>query len=429
MLVSQLYPNAETPSNIRQRNRFTVLRLLRDHGPLSKSDLVELTNRTNTTIAAIVDSLLDERLVEVVDETQPGQSLEPTRGRPAMLYRISSSHWIAAGIQIASNSVTVIIMGLDGTVYAHDTVAAPENLASGDVLRIAGDLLEDLVRNTRDLHMELLGIGVALEGFVNPETGQSLWMLFRTRWKDVQVQAYFEDRFQLPVVTEYRVFAAAIAEAAYGAARDIPDFVYLNIDTGIATATVASGQLVRSSIQPTGITGGLGHVLTTSSPKPCFCGNSGCLHNEITTQALTLQLGDLIRLGQGHGIGPFWESHDPTFANLIKAVKHQDALALQLRNRFIEHLGIAVKGAIQLFSAHLLIIGGPTIQLGGIEAIHAAQNAAQQLSILHEILGNTRVIASTLKPDSATVGAATLIVHAVMNGQILLAPDRTTATG
>jgi transcriptional regulator of PTS gene len=220
-------------------------------------------------------------------------------------------------------------------------------------------------------------------------------------------------------VIEYRVFAAAIAEAAYGAARDIPDFVYLNIDTGVATATVASGQLVRSSIQPTGITGGLGHVLTTSSPKPCFCGNSGCLHNEITTQALTLQLKELLKLGRGHGLGEFWEDHEPTFLNLIEAINHQDALALQLRTRFIEHLGIVVRAAIQLFSANLLIIGGPTIQFGGKQAIQAAQEAAQQLTILHELLGKTRVVASDLKPDSATVGAATLVVHALMNGQIL----------
>jgi glucokinase len=310
-------------------------------------------------------------------------------------------------------------LGLDGTVFAHGTEPAPENLASDEVLRIAGDLLEELLNRTHDLQMDLLGIGVALEGFVNSETGQSVWMLFRTQWKDVLVQAYFEERFHLPVVIEYRVYAAAMAEAVYGAARDTPDFVYLNIDTGIATATVASGVLVRSSTQPAGITGGLGHVLTTSSPKPCFCGNTGCLHNEITTQALTLQLKELLKLGRGHSIGEFWETREPTFPNLIEAIQHRDALALQLRDRFIEYLGIAVRGAIQLFSANLLVIGGPTIQFGGEEAIVAVQNVTQRLTILHEILGKTRVAASTLKPDSATVGAATLVVHAVMNGQIV----------
>ena len=418
MLHSQLYPTAETPSDTRQRNRFTVLRLLRDHGPLSKSDLVRLTARTNTTIATILDGLLTERLVERVEGGAHSLDSEPSRGRPAILYRLSQTCWITAGIQIASDSITAVIMGLDGTVFAHKVVAAPANLPAGEVLSLAGDLLESLVSQTQDMAMGLLGIGVALEGFVNSETGESVWMLFRTQWKDVPIQAYFQKRFQLPVVTEYRVYAAAMAEAAYGAARNIPDFAYLNIDTGIATATVASGVLVRSSTQPSGITGGLGHVLTTTSPKPCFCGNTGCLHNEITTQALTLQLNELLKLGHGHGISPYWDHHEPTFPHLIEAVKQGDALALQIRDRFVEQLGIAVRGAIQLYTANLLIVGGPTIRFGGERALEGAQNSTRRLTILHDLLGKTRVIASLLEPDSATVGAATLVVHAVMNGQI-----------
>ncbi|WP_119071174.1 ROK family transcriptional regulator [Aggregatilinea lenta] len=416
MLISQLYPTAETPADIRQRNRFAVLRLLRDHDPLSKSDLVRFTDRTNTTIATILDGLLAEGLVETVNET--GSLAGTTRGRPASLYRLSTARWLAAGIQIASNSVTAIIMTLDATIVAQGSAPAPEDLAAEDVLDIAGNLLDDLIERTQELNMSLLGLGVALEGFVSPETGESLWMLFRSKWKDVPVRAYLEQRFRLPVMIDYRVYAAALAEASYGAARGIQDFVYLNIDTGIATATVSSGALVRSSTQPAGITGGLGHVLTSRSSRPCFCGNIGCLHNEITIQALTAQLGEFLTLGRGHGIGLFWEDHAPTFENLIAAVRQNDALALQIRDRFIENLGIAVTGAIQLYSANLLIVGGPTLHFGGPEALEAAQHAIQRLTILHELLGSTKVIASTLLPDSATVGAATLVVHAVMVGTI-----------
>ena len=418
MLVSQLRPSAQTPSDIRQRNRFAILRLLRDHGPLAKSDLVQLTDRTNTTIATILDGLLAEELVEVVDMADQIQISEPTRGRPAIQYRLSNEYWVAAGVQIASNSITAAIMQLDGTVIVHDSVAAAEDTSPDQVLTLAGDLVDNLLERARSEGRHLLGIGIALEGFANPETGESLWMLFRSGWHNVPVQSYFEERFGLPAVIDYRVYAAALAEASYGAARDVPDFVYLNIDTGIATATVASGLLVRSSTQPAGVTGGLGHVLTSRSQKLCYCGNVGCLHNEITTQALVMQLRELLKLGSGHGLGRFWENHGPTFKNLVRAAQERDALALQLRDRFSENLAIAASGAIQLFSANMLIIGGPTVQFGGQPALDAVQRAVGRLSILHELLGETRVAASALAPDAATVGAATLVVHAVMIGQI-----------
>jgi N-acetylglucosamine repressor len=418
MLVSQLHPSAQTPADIRQRNRFAVLRLLRDHGPLAKSDLVQLTARTNTTIATILDGLLAERLVEVVDAADQIHLSEPTRGRPAIQYRLCNEYWLAAGIQITSNCITGAIMQLDGAVIIHDSVAAAEDMSPDRVLTLAGDLIDDLMEHARPAGRVLLGIGISLEGFANTETGESLWMLFRSGWQNVPVQKYFEDRFRLPAVIDYRVYAAALAEASYGAARDIPDFVYLNIDTGIATATVASGLLVRGSTQPAGVTGGLGHVITGRSQKLCFCGNVGCLHNEITAQALVLQLRELLKLGSGHGVGRYWETHKATFKNLIEAVHERDALALQLRDRFSENLTIAASSAVQLFGANLLIIGGPTMQFGGQQALDAAQRAVGRLSILHERLGETRVVASTLAPDAATVGAATLVVHAVMNGQI-----------
>ena len=418
MFVSQLHPSAQTPADIRQRNRFAVLRLLRDHGPLTKSDLVQLTDRTNTTIATILDGLLVERLVEVVDLADQIHLSEPTRGRPAIQYRLCNEYWLAAGVQITSNCITSAIMQLDGTVVAHDSVAAAEDMPPDRVLTVAGDLIDDLMEHARPAGRVLLGIGIALEGFADTETGESLWMLFRSGWQNVPVQKYFEERFRLPAVIDYRVYAAALAEASYGAARDIPDFVYLNIDTGIATATVASGLLVRGSTQPAGVTGGLGHVITGRSQKLCFCGNVGCLHNEITAQALVLQLRELLELSSGHGIGRYWETHEPSFKNLIEAVHERDVLALQLRDRFSENLTIAASSAVQLFGANLLIIGGPTMQFGGQQALDAAQRAVGRLSILHERLGETRVVASTLAPDAATVGAATLVVHAVMNGQI-----------
>ena len=418
MSVSQLYPNSETLADIRQQNRFAVLRLLSDHGALSRSDLVKLTARTNTTVATILDGLVEEELAEIVAEDKSNEAVETSRGRPASLYRLTNTRWLAAGIQITSDAVTGAFMLLDGTIIANASAAAPEDLPADNVLQIAGDLIEGLIAQVAHLEMKILGFGISLEGFVNPDTGLSLWMLFRNRWNDVPVKTFFEERFGLPTVIDYRVYAAALAEVYYGAARGIRDFVYLNIDTGIATASVASGSLVRSSTLPAGVTGGLGHILSSRSSKTCFCGNIGCMHNEITTRSLITQLKELLLLGRGHNIGQFWDTHEPTFGNLIEAIREEDALALQLRDRYSENLGITVSGTVQLFSANLVIVGGPTIQFGGYYAVEAAQRAISRLTILHPLFSQTRVLASALEPDSATVGAATLVVNAIMNGQI-----------
>ncbi len=225
----------------------------------------------------------------------------------------------------------------------------------------------------------------------------------------------------MPVAVDYRVYAATLAEAVYGAGRGVPDFAYLNVDTGVAVASVASGRMVRSSIGPAGVTGGLGHVVTTNGTRMCYCGKIGCLHTEITTKALLIQLKELVSISQGSSIGEFWQTHEIRFDNLISAAHQREALALQLRSRFAQNLGIAVSSAAQLFSANMIIIGGAAVQFGGEEALDAANRALQQITILHSQFGLTKVVASNLVPDPATVGAVTLIIEAVMEGQIVAA--------
>jgi predicted NBD/HSP70 family sugar kinase len=414
----QLHPTAKTPTEIRRLNRHVILSLLRQYAMLSKSDLVRLTGRTVTTIANILDELSAEDLVDVVDEAEQNPAVEISRGRPASLYSLSSRRWVAGGIQIASNSVTAALVSLTGEVLDWAMVAAPSDLPADEVLTTASDLLRTLIERRMMAEMELLGIGIALEGIVDVAAGVSLWMLFRSGWRDVPVAAHFEKRFGVAVLVDYRVYVAALAEALYGAARGVSDFAYLNVDTGIAVASVASGRMVRSGIGSAGVTGGLGHVLNSGSSRLCYCGKVGCLHNEITTQALVAQLRELVSVSQGNDLGIFWKTHEIRFDNLTDAAQQGDSLALQLRNRFAHSLGIAVSGTAQLFSANLIIIGGAAVHFGGEEALEEARRAVQRLVVLHSQFGLTKVVASDLLPDSATVGAGTLIIQAVMDGQI-----------
>lgn len=417
----QLRPTSETPADIRRRNRHTVLSLLRQHGALSKSDLVKLTERTGTTISTILEGLLEERLVALVSESE-NAGAESGRGRPAMFYALNGHNWIIAGLQIASSTVTAAIVNLLGEVLDSETLAAPADMPSERVLDLVGGLLDSLLARTHTPGSALLGLGIALEGLVDVDAGKSLWMLFRQQWEDVPVARYFTQRYRVPVLIDYRVYAATLAEAVYGAARGASDFAYLNIDTGVAVASVASGQLVRSGGVPTGFTGGLGHVLRTGGSRLCYCGNTGCLQTEITTQALLTQLRELLDVTRGSSFGNYWQHHDVSFENLMSAVQQNDTLALQLRSRFAQNVAIAVSGTVQLFSGNLVVVGGAAAQFGGEEALEVSRRALQRFTILHRQFGLAKVVASTLLPDSATLGAASLIIQAVMDGKITAQP-------
>ncbi len=64
---------------------------------------------------------------------------------------------------------------------------------------------------------------------------------------DVPFQSLLESAFHIPAAVENDVRMAALGEHWMGAARGIPNFVFLAIGTGIAAGIFANGTLLRGS--------------------------------------------------------------------------------------------------------------------------------------------------------------------------------------
>src|SRR2546422_11517473 len=79
-------------------------------------------------------------------------------------------------------------------------------------------------------------------------------------------------RLGVPVFPDRDVFVAAFAEAMFGAARGVRDWVYITISTGIGGAIVTDGKLLRGV---SGTAGEIGHVPIDPNGPRCGCGNIG----------------------------------------------------------------------------------------------------------------------------------------------------------
>ena len=69
---------------------------------------------------------------------------------------------------------------------------------------------------------------------------------------------------------------AAIGEALAGAARDVRDFVYVTISTGIGGAIVSGGRMLRGV---SNIAGEIGHWPVALEGPRCGCGSYGCVES------------------------------------------------------------------------------------------------------------------------------------------------------
>ncbi|MDE7413879.1 MAG: ROK family protein [Muribaculaceae bacterium] len=82
--------------------------------------------------------------------------------------------------------------------------------------------------------------------------------------------------FGLPAAGENDANAAALGEMYYGAARGMDNYIMLTLGTGVGSAIICDGRLLRGK---RGLAGELGHAIIRhdQQARPCSCGRKGCL--------------------------------------------------------------------------------------------------------------------------------------------------------
>ncbi len=170
-------------------------------------------------------------------------------------------------------------------VVDHGRVVASSSLA------IRGEL-DDLER-ARAAAMALMAgmssdvdsVGIAVPGIVDQRRGR----MVRANDKyealaNVDLIEWATSQFGVPAVLENDARAALLGEATYGAAVGSRDVVLVTLGTGIGTAALIGGSLLRGSHDHAGVLGG--HVTVSIDGPVCPCGNVGCAEALASSWAL-----------------------------------------------------------------------------------------------------------------------------------------------
>ncbi len=129
-------------------------------------------------------------------------------------------------------------------------------------------------------------LGIAVPGVVDA-TGTRLLAAHGkyASLHDVDLSAWSVSRYGVAAAVENDARAALIGEVASGSAQDQRDAALIVLGTGIGTAAIVDGRIIRGSHGHGGILGG--HVSVDVSGPRCACGNVGCAEALASTWALS----------------------------------------------------------------------------------------------------------------------------------------------
>lgn len=336
------------------------------------------------------------------------QAVVPTRAEQP------SDRSAVLALDLGATRIRAAVVAQDGTVLARDSrptplTAGPAAVVEACVTALAAVRKEPVIRART-----LTGLGVSAPGPLDAANGLLLEPPnLGPAFHDLRLGDALARATGLPVVMERDTNVAALAERAFGSARGEDDFLYLTVSTGIGGAIVAGGRLFRG---PDGLAGELGHVLVDLDGPLCGCGARGHLEAVASGSGIAAQALERVTAGDAPGLASFAgravlprRSAREIDARLVaEAEEAGDPTATDIMGRARRGFAAALVGLVDVFTPHLVVIGGGLARAQGERWLAPARDAVAGLAF-RVVAGRTRIVAAALGDDVGLAGAVPLL--------------------
>ncbi len=239
-----------TPRVLRAMNDRAALDLLVAQGPLTRTQIGELTGLSKPTASQLLGRLEAAGLVRTTGNVT---------GRPgpnAQLYEVAPDAAYVAALAVDQCGITAAVADVTGRVLGEERVGtdAVDEGTPGRTARLVAAAVDGALAKAGLERERLHGAVIGTPGALDPQTGVLRYAPHLPGWQSRTLREELAGVLGVPIVIENDVNLAAVAEQHDGAAQDFDDFVLVWADEGVGAAIVLGGQLLR------GATGGAGEI-------------------------------------------------------------------------------------------------------------------------------------------------------------------------
>jgi predicted NBD/HSP70 family sugar kinase len=326
---------------LRKINTETILRVIRERQPISRSQIAELTHLNKGTVSNITSQLLkDDLILETsADERSIGRN-------PLNLSLKLGKHFVGS-IDLDSPVTRIGVVDIDGSVKGMSSIHLEPGTAEESVTMCVQELKKICTR----LGIERLeGLGVSVSGLVNSRE-QIVDFASNLRWENFNIgetiRRLLPDNKNLSVGNGANV--SALAESWFGTHEvDLTNFIFLSVHPGIGSGIIIGNKLVEGEYQASGE---IGHMVIYPGGEPCLCGSNGCLEAYASDRAT-------VRRYIAEKYGNVAPPTDISLENIIDLARQGDGTAVEVLKQTGYYLGLGISNAIKVIDPRVIIVGG-----------------------------------------------------------------------
>jgi transcriptional regulator, MarR family len=381
-------------------NESLILNVIRERGPISRSDIAKLTNLTPPTVTNITNRLLES---ELIFEYMMGES---SGGRPPVLLKINPEAFNIIVVHISSNKINAYLTDVEINVKDKLSEGIP---VSGDRDWVIDRAKEFISKLMDESDREIEGIGVIVHGPAKSREGISLFAP-NLGWRNVPIKSIIEEKYDIPVFVENDVRAMALGEYWYGSGKDVNNMVFLKVGYGLGSAIVLDGSLYRGINDSAGE---VGHTTIDISGPRCSCGNYGCFEALASEHALTQRFIKAIKEGQYSHLADEARNIDEIApSDIYTAAREGDGLALSIMDQEARYLGIGIANIFNIFNPELVVIGGGITEARDLIEEKMIETVEERS--LESCYGSGNIVFSKLGDEATLKGAANMVLKEVI---------------
>jgi len=291
----------------------------------------------------------------------------------------------------------------DNRLLAETSVESEGASSLASLLPVLTGALRRLLREAGTTEDQCDGLAIGYPGIVDARDNKIHSTLKKYEdAPDIDLAAWAFESFGLPLRIENDARLALLGEQYAGAGRGISDAVMMTLGTGIGSATILGGRILRGVHAHAGCLGG--HLTAKFDGRLCHCGNIGCAEAEASGWSMPLTAREWPGFNESTlaGVGKLG------FRELFTHAAAGDTVSLAVRDRCIHVWSANAVSLIHAYDPEIVILGGGAMKSGAV-IVPAMQEYINRHT--WSSWGKAQVRPAELGSSAALLGAVPLLME------------------
>lgn len=305
------------------------------------------------------------------------------------------------GVDIGGTTVKMGLFKTDGTLLDKWEIPTRKEGGGEQILPDVAAAVDAKLAEKKIDKSDVAGIGVGVPGPVSSDGVVNKCV--NLGWGVFNVADKLSSLTGLPVKAGNDANVAGLGEMWMGAGKGTNNMVMITLGTGVGGAVIVDGKMVAGS---TGAGGEIGHMpVDFNETAVCGCGKKGCLEQYASATGVVFLTKRALEASDKPSM--LREINNISAKDVFDAAKSNDALALEVIEKFGEILGRAMASVGCVVNPEVFVIGGGVSKAG--EMITDVVAKYYEPATFHACR-NAKFVLATLGNDAGIYGCMKMIL-------------------